>query len=341
MFAKKALLVDDSRSARFVLGKLLKQHDFNVEMVGSAEEALDFLKRQRPDAIFMDYQMPGMSGLEATAKIKEDPSTADIPVVMCSANEENEFLDEVEASGALGVLPKPPTKEKLDEILSSVTHSLDVHAAKVAEEARAKMPVTPLSSAEAGGTGQEAGPDQMDRLIVEVLVPLVDRRVEERLTAVAEQWDAVLEGFQAQMRQQVREVMDSATTQGEQDAALNDSLAALERRILEQTEDQMQELRGRLLVDFTSDPQVFSQLRAVAEGSAQMVASEAAAEVAHKVAINTAQEVVDAATEDQLTLFYGDIRDVKSSLQRRIYLFAGGAALAGLVAAGLAAFFGG
>lgn len=42
--ARNALLVDDSKSARFVLGKLLQQHDFSVEMAASAEDALEFLK---------------------------------------------------------------------------------------------------------------------------------------------------------------------------------------------------------------------------------------------------------------------------------------------------------
>ncbi|MCP3869728.1 MAG: response regulator, partial [Gammaproteobacteria bacterium] len=58
--ARKALLVDDSKSARFVLGKLLKKHNFKVDMVESAEAALDFLEFNRPDAIFMDHMMPGM-----------------------------------------------------------------------------------------------------------------------------------------------------------------------------------------------------------------------------------------------------------------------------------------
>ena len=60
--ARTALLVDDSRSARFVPGKLLKRHDFEVEKVDSAEAVLSFLENHRPDAIFMNHMMPGMDG---------------------------------------------------------------------------------------------------------------------------------------------------------------------------------------------------------------------------------------------------------------------------------------
>lgn len=77
MAIKNALLVDDSKVARFALSKLLESRDMEVNMAGSAEEALDFLKsHDRPDVIFMDHLMPGMNGVEATKAIKNNPETA-------------------------------------------------------------------------------------------------------------------------------------------------------------------------------------------------------------------------------------------------------------------------
>jgi len=115
--ARTALLVDDSKSARFVLGKLLKRHDFEVEMVDSAEAALSFLENHRPDAIFMDHMMPGMDGLSATSTIKNDPQTSHIPVVMCTSNDGEHYLEEARSHGALATLQKPPVSGQLEEVL--------------------------------------------------------------------------------------------------------------------------------------------------------------------------------------------------------------------------------
>ena len=60
---KTALIVDDSRSARVVLKRVLETHELNVDTAESAEDALDYLTDHRPDVIFMDHLMPGMDGL--------------------------------------------------------------------------------------------------------------------------------------------------------------------------------------------------------------------------------------------------------------------------------------
>jgi CheY-like chemotaxis protein len=106
MSFKHALVVDDSRSARLALKALLDQHNLIVHVAESGEEALDFLKRQIVDVIFMDHSMPGMDGLEAVAVIKKDPRTAMIPVMMYTAKEGEVYVGQARALGAFGVLPK-------------------------------------------------------------------------------------------------------------------------------------------------------------------------------------------------------------------------------------------
>jgi CheY-like chemotaxis protein len=59
MSIKRALIVDDSRSAQISLKKLLDAHDLAVELADSAEAALEFLKYESVDVIFMDHTMPG------------------------------------------------------------------------------------------------------------------------------------------------------------------------------------------------------------------------------------------------------------------------------------------
>ena len=65
MARKSALVVDDSKSARVILSRMLEKYDIEVDMAESAEQAIEYLKGNRPDAIFMDHLMPGMDGLQA------------------------------------------------------------------------------------------------------------------------------------------------------------------------------------------------------------------------------------------------------------------------------------
>ncbi len=106
MTAKRALIVDDSKSARVVLSRLLEKHDLMVDTTDSAESALLYLREHRPDVIFMDQVMGGMDGLSAVQAIKSDPSTASIPIMMYTSQDGELYAGEARASGAVGVLPK-------------------------------------------------------------------------------------------------------------------------------------------------------------------------------------------------------------------------------------------
>lgn len=103
---KRALIVDDSRSARVILSRMLEQHAMTVDTAESAEQALEYLQRNRPDVIFMDHLMPGMDGFEAVQAIKADPLTATIPLMMYTSQEGELYVSQARALGAVGVLPK-------------------------------------------------------------------------------------------------------------------------------------------------------------------------------------------------------------------------------------------
>ncbi len=106
MAARRALVVDDSRSARAFLTRLLERCELAVDGVESAEEAIEYLTRQRPDVIFMDHLMPGMDGFQAVQAIKNNPRTATIPIMMYTSQEGELYLSQARALGAIGVLPK-------------------------------------------------------------------------------------------------------------------------------------------------------------------------------------------------------------------------------------------
>ena len=121
MAIKNALLVDDSKVARFALSKLLENRDMEVNMAGSAEEALEYLSSHgRPDVIFMDHLMPGMNGVEATKAIKCNPDTANIPVIMCTSKKSPSFIEEAQNFGVYNIITKPPQYDVLDMMLNQL-----------------------------------------------------------------------------------------------------------------------------------------------------------------------------------------------------------------------------
>lgn len=121
MAIKNALLVDDSKVARFALSKLLEGREMEVNMAGSAEEALEFLSTNgRPDVIFMDHLMPGMNGVEATKAIKGNPETAAIPIIMCTSKKSASFMEEARNFGVYNILTKPPHTEGLNSVLTQL-----------------------------------------------------------------------------------------------------------------------------------------------------------------------------------------------------------------------------
>ena len=120
MAARRALVVDDSRSARAFLTRILERYELAVDGVDSAEQALSYLAQQRPDVIFMDHLMPGMDGFQALTAIKNNPRTATIPIMMYTSQEGELYLSQARALGAIGVLPKQIKHADLSKALDQL-----------------------------------------------------------------------------------------------------------------------------------------------------------------------------------------------------------------------------
>jgi CheY-like chemotaxis protein len=120
MRKKCALIVDDSKTAREMLAKRLVVYDIDIVKVDSAANAIDYLYSNTPDAIFMDYEMPGMDGFQALRVIKSNPNTATIPVMMYTSKAGDLALGEARALGAIGVLPKQMGPQNLDVIVQQL-----------------------------------------------------------------------------------------------------------------------------------------------------------------------------------------------------------------------------
>ena len=124
MITKKALIVDDSKLAQFVLKNMLVEYKLEVDTAESAEEALGYLSHQKPDVIFMDHTMPGMDGLEALKVIKNNPDTATIPVMMYTSQGDSVYVNQARALGATDILPKQLKPIELRHVLTKL-HLVD------------------------------------------------------------------------------------------------------------------------------------------------------------------------------------------------------------------------
>jgi len=127
----RILIVDDERQNRQLLEVLLLADGYELDTAGSAEEALAAVRRQRPDLILLDIMMPGMDGYQVVARLKADPHTASIPVVMLSALDDRSSRSHGLTAGAAAFLSKPVDRHALREaVVSLLRVSVPPHEGK-------------------------------------------------------------------------------------------------------------------------------------------------------------------------------------------------------------------
>src|SRR6201992_1918608 len=155
MGAKRALIVDDSKSARLFLARILEKYEIDVDNAENAEAAIEYLTSHRPDVIFMDHLMPGMDGFQAVQAIKNNPLTATIPIMRYTSQEGELYLGQARALGAVGVLPKQikPTD------VSKVLYQLHLLADRRSAFQSSFRPVNVPPAAEAAAVDQMAAND--------------------------------------------------------------------------------------------------------------------------------------------------------------------------------------
>jgi CheY-like chemotaxis protein len=151
MAHKRALIVDDSRSARLFLARILEKHEIEVDSVENAEAAIGYLASRRPDVIFMDHMMPGMDGFQAVRAIKNDSRTATIPIMMYTSQEGEVYLGQARALGAVGVLPKQIKHADVSKVL----YQLHLIADRRSDEQTTFKPLEAVMPAGREGAGRE------------------------------------------------------------------------------------------------------------------------------------------------------------------------------------------
>ncbi len=130
------LLVDDIASNRAVMRGFLENTAIKLLEAGNGEEALEIVKKVKPDMIFMDMQMPVMDGRTALRELRETPSTSKIPVVALTASALGRDEDDIKTL-CEGYLRKPVSRT---ELFAEMARFLDSEGQGPAKEARAEPP---------------------------------------------------------------------------------------------------------------------------------------------------------------------------------------------------------
>ncbi|NMW25442.1 response regulator [Rhodanobacter soli] len=117
------LVVDDSPTIRAVLGKMLAQNRHVVLKAADGESALEIARTERPDLVFLDIVMPGMSGFAVLRALRHDLLTRDIPIVMISGNLQATEQFYVQRFGADDFMKKPFGRSEVFARIEHLTRS--------------------------------------------------------------------------------------------------------------------------------------------------------------------------------------------------------------------------
>jgi len=259
----RVLLVDDSKSARFALRKMLEGNGLQVDLAENADQALSYLQSERPDLIFMDHFMPGMNGFEAANQIRNEPETSAIPIVMCTSKDDDDYLAQARAHGATDILSKPTTAAALTEVLDKLEDTLeamdeqpanapnyDIHAVDASNADNQSVPVLDdvvLPVEEVRSLAKETAEQAVADIINERLSVAIESKIPEMRDMVMANFDAVaksmIEGY-------VESAMSSATEQFKPlveseiaklaDAVGDEAIAKIVKLQVEATSEQLQ-----------------------------------------------------------------------------------------------------
>jgi len=115
MAEKKIVLAIDDNVQQLNEFKHMLVSQYDLRVVKSASEALFFLNSNNADMILLDIEMPNISGFEFLDDIRKIPSYDQVPIIIVSANNGQDFLDRAKSSSATDVLIKPVAPDTLIE----------------------------------------------------------------------------------------------------------------------------------------------------------------------------------------------------------------------------------
>ena len=111
--AETILIVDDNDNATRITARMLSSRGYDVMTAHDGARALELVAERPPDCILLDIMMPNMSGLEVLRRLKHDPATVDIPVILLTAKSQDEDVLAGYKQGAEYYITKPFTSQEV------------------------------------------------------------------------------------------------------------------------------------------------------------------------------------------------------------------------------------
>ncbi|MBQ9385956.1 MAG: response regulator [Bacteroidaceae bacterium] len=120
------LAVDDIPMNLLLISKILSRININISTAANGREALDFIAKNKPSLVLLDLMMPEIDGYEVLRRIRENPETADIRVIILSALNSNEDIVKGFNMGANDFITKPIILEKLTSCVITQLQLVDL-----------------------------------------------------------------------------------------------------------------------------------------------------------------------------------------------------------------------
>ncbi len=116
----RVLVIEDNPANLKLVTLMLHKAGHTVKSAQTAEDGLALVRAERPDLIVMDIQLPGISGLDATRLLKQNPATRPIPVIAVTALAMKGDEERIRAAGCDGYLTKPLRYQQLWGLISAL-----------------------------------------------------------------------------------------------------------------------------------------------------------------------------------------------------------------------------
>ena len=133
----RILIIDDSATVVATLGRMLRQAHYETAGAGDAETGIEFARNEKPDLIYLDIVLPGMSGFDALRALRKDEATRAIPIVMISGNAQATEQFYVRRIGADDFMKKPFGRE---EVFARIQALVEAGRLPPREQALAALP---------------------------------------------------------------------------------------------------------------------------------------------------------------------------------------------------------
>lgn len=117
---QKILVIDDSRVTADTMVRLLESLGYQARAAYGSSAGMLVLREEVPSLVFVDINMPGVSGFEILSYITREPRLAGVPVIVATSDDQPQTREQALRQGARGFLVKPVSIEALDEVLRAV-----------------------------------------------------------------------------------------------------------------------------------------------------------------------------------------------------------------------------